>query len=56
MKSTTFAKLAVIAVLASAYALGSGDPTCKSGDGKQTCGRCAICQADATSCKCISNQ
>ncbi len=52
MKSTTFAKLAVIAVLASAYAFGNR-PVCKSGDGKQNCDTCTICQATDTTCKCI---
>ena len=51
MKWTTFAKLAVVAVLASVYAFG-GNPTCTAGNGK-VCDSCSECWASATSCGCI---
>ncbi len=51
MKLTTFAKIAVIAVLAAAYAFGNR-PVCTSGNGK-VCDTCTECWASETSCGCV---
>ena len=66
MRSMTLVKLVLIALLASTYVFGDDDPdpggdygnkpSCKSGDGKQKCDDCSICQATQTTCKCLVSE